>query len=120
MDAVEIKGEEYCVTYDPATGTAVFQGLLRMSRYEQIRQLLDGIVANAPRAVTLDLRRLKFLNSHGINMLFGFVIGLRELPGVHVTVVGTTGFPWQGRTLKDLKKLMPALELGWVPVEPGA
>lgn len=113
MDAVEIKGDDYSVTYDPVASRMTFEGILRLPDYSPIKQVLDGIVALSPEEVSLDLRGLKFLNSLGIYTLLGFVIKVRDQATSRIVVYGSAGFPWQGRSLKDLKRLMPELRLEW-------
>jgi hypothetical protein len=111
---MEIKGEDYVITYDPDTVTAVFRGALRLrgvAEYAPIVELLDGIIAATPETATVDLRGLRFLNSSGINVLFRFVIQMREQGITHLIVLGSSLVPWQGKSLKNLQRLMPALQL---------
>lgn len=114
MVAQEIKGEDYTVCYDPGSITVHFQGELSLggpSEYAPLAQLLDGVVAQTPPALTLDLTKLEFLNSSGISLISKFIIGLRKKPPMPVKVLGSHSIPWQGKSLKNLEKLLPGLKL---------
>jgi hypothetical protein len=113
---MEIKGDNYHVVYDPANASFTLQGFLRlrgMSEYAPIMQLLDGVVAAAPETVTLNLQDLRFLNSSGINMLFRFVINMRDQTSSQVVVHGSSQIPWQLKSLRNLQRLMPELQLNF-------
>lgn len=114
MQAMEVNGEAYHVAYDPMTTTIAFQGTLRLrgaAEYSPIKQLLDEVAQTASEVITLDLRELRFLNSAGINMLCGFVIEMREQVTSQIVVRGSAEILWQNRSLRNLEKLMPELQL---------
>lgn len=111
---MEIKGDAYRVVYDDATGTVSFEGMLRLrgsTEYAPIRELLDEVARTAPKVVTLDLRKLRFLNSAGTDLLLRFTIKMRKQATRQVVIRGATGIPWQGRSLPNFTRLMPELEL---------
>ena len=120
MENQEIKGENYSVIYEPETITINFQGSLRLSgmpEYTPIVNLLDEVTAQQPAVITLDLQKLEFLNSSGISMLSKFVIGARKKKTIQIVVKGSKGIPWQGKSLKNLQRLMPSLKLELLEVE---
>jgi hypothetical protein len=109
-----IKDNDYCVQYEPEIHTVIFEGELQlgsMDDYAPIMALLDEAVDKGSSTLTLDLRKLEFLNSSGINMLLRLVIKVRELDDLHLIVHGTSKVSWQSRSLQNLKRLMPQLEL---------
>lgn len=111
-----IKTEDYNIWYDAAAKAVICQGSIRlgdMEEYAPIVQLLDDVVEQHPPILTLNLRELKFLNSSGINVLLKFVIKVREQKNMQLVVQGSTKISWQGRSLKNLQRLMPSLELEW-------
>lgn len=111
---MEIKTQNYQICYDAATATVSFAGSLRLSgpeEYQQISQLLGDVADLKPQKITLNLEKLEFLNSSGISMLSKFIIGVRKQGGVQMIVKGSQSIAWQGKSLKNLQKLMPALEL---------
>lgn len=112
--ALTIKEDDYSVHYDLDSHTVVFAGELQLSGmddYASIMTLLDDVVQQEPATLTLDLRQLEFLNSSGINMLLRLVIKVREKTGMQLIVKGSDRISWQSRSLQNLKRLMPALEL---------
>lgn len=113
---MEIKGETYRVTFDPATTTVAFHGSLRLrdvGDYDPINLLLDDVIVASPGVVTLDMRDLRFLNSLATYLLLGFVIKVREQAASQLVVRGAAGSFWQQRSFANLVKLMPGLQLEW-------
>jgi hypothetical protein len=114
MTEIEIKTNDYWVCYDPVAQTVICGGSLRlngMPEYAPIVELLDTVVAVAPPLITLDLQKLQFLNSSGINVLSKFVIKVRQQSQSGLVIQGSQTIPWQGKSLKNLQRLMPTLRL---------
>lgn len=113
---MEITGEDYQINYYSETVTVNCQGMLRlngMEEYAPIMQLLDDIIDHNYPLVQLDLRKLEFLNSSGINMLSKFIIKVRQKKNVQVVIHGSQRILWQGKSLRNLQRLMPSLQLEW-------
>lgn len=111
---LEIKDDEYCVGYNPETTTVTFQGELQlngMSEYASIMTLFDRVVNQEPSVLTLDLRKLKFLNSSGVNVLLSLVIKVRDKKTMQLIVEGSETVPWQIRSLNNIRRLMPTAQL---------
>ncbi len=111
---MEIKTEDYRICYDPSTVTVSFVGSLRLSgsaEYAPIVELLGSIASVEPAKITLNLQQLEFLNSSGINMLSKFIIEVRKQARVQMAVQGSQRIAWQGKSLKNLQRLMPGLQL---------
>jgi len=114
LAVAEVKGEDYRVWYDSATNTINCEGSLRLGgaeEYAPIVQILESAIAHPPIDLVMDLTQLEFLNSSGINMLSKFMIKARQKEGVKITVKGSQTVPWQGKSLKNLQRLMPTLVL---------
>ncbi|ERT05295.1 hypothetical protein M595_4733 [Lyngbya aestuarii BL J] len=114
MDIQEFKTEEYQVKYDSDTTTIILVGSLRLSNLDEsnpIIHLLNDVLASQPETITLNLRELKYLNSSGINMLSKFVIQVRRIKTVNLIVLASNAIPWQSKSLKNLQRLMPSLQL---------
>ena len=110
---MNIQDENYHICFNETAHTVEFHGTLRlngMAEYSPILDLLNHASANPARPLVLDLRDLEFLNSSGIAMLSKFVIGVRN-GELKLTVLGSTAIPWQGKSLTNLKRLMPGLAL---------
>lgn len=111
---MEINTEDYRIWYDSAAATAFCQGTLRLNgarEYAPLLELLMDAAADATTPFTLDLQKLQFLNSSGINMLSKFAIAMRQREGFQLKVLGSHEVPWQGKSLKNLQRLMPSLDL---------
>lgn len=111
---MEIKTDDYQVFYNPTTTTFVCQGSLRLNgveEYSPILDLLNNSIEQEPSKFTLNLQELKFLNSSGISMLSQFIINVRKKKNIQMIVVGSKDVPWQGKSLKNLQRLMPSLSL---------
>jgi len=110
---VEIMHENYQVHYDEASKSLSCKGSFRLqgSEYQPIQDLMNGVADSAPQPLTVDLRELEFLNSSGINTLAKFVLQLRKNGVSEVKVQGSNKYPWQEKSLKNLQRLLPSLEL---------
>lgn len=111
---MELKGEKYSVTFDSPTSTIVCRGALRLhgtAGYSDIMNMFDDAVERAAGTITLNLRELQFLNSSGINTISKFVIKVRNRNESKLVVLGSNNYPWQKKSLKNLKRLMPGLTL---------
>lgn len=111
---MEIKTEDYRILYDAATATVTCEGSLRLSgmeEYAPIVQLLNDVAESEPSKIVLNLRDLEFLNSSGINMLSKFAIKVRQKGDIQMVVQGSQDIPWQGKSLRNLLRLMPSLQL---------
>lgn len=109
----EYSGENYTVAFDEQARVVTISGTLRlngMAEYGPIVALLSN-AAEGASALAIDLSRLVFLNSSGIAVLSKFVIEARNRGGLALSIVGSTAVPWQGKSLHNLKRLMPSLEL---------
>lgn len=111
---MEIKTDDYSICYDEATATVSCTGSLRLSgmeEYAPILDLLNNAAEQQTEQLSLDLRNLEFLNSSGINVLSKFVISVRQRKTPQINVTGSTKIPWQGKSLKNLQRLLPTLAL---------
>ena len=114
MAIEEIKDQDYIVQYDSDASLVDFIGLLSLKgpkEYAPIASLLNKIAANEPEKMTLNLKKLEFLNSSGISMLSKFVLGLRKKKSIQLVILGSNEMPWQGKSLKNLQKFLPSLKL---------
>lgn len=110
-----ISRPDYQVTYDPATATVVCTGTFRMQgeEYEPILAMLTEAVEAKSALLTLDLRGLEFLNDSGINTLSKFVLQVRKQNVSKLVIHGSDTYPWQRKSLKNLERLLPGLQLEW-------
>lgn len=114
---MEVRGDDYRVWYNASDTCIYCQGSLRLAgteEYSPIIKVLENVVEQAPKKIFLNLCQLEFLNSSGINVLSKFVIKVRQKETIHITVQGSENIPWQGKSLKNLQRLMPTLKLEWL------
>jgi hypothetical protein len=113
---MEISDQEYSIRYDETTATILFQGTLRLigvKAYVPLTELLNQVFESEPPLVTINLRQLKSLNSSGVTTLAKFVIKVNKKENIQVTIQGSNQIPWQKKSLTNLKRLMPRLQLEW-------
>lgn len=111
---MEIKGDNYAVWFDNANETVNFTGSLRlggMEEYAPILKLMSSAANETSNSLIVNLQHLEFLNSSGISMLSKFVIEMRKQKSEGLKIVGSNLIPWQGKSLKNLQRLMPNLIL---------
>jgi hypothetical protein len=110
---VKIETDDYSIEYRSAIATVFFRGFLRlpgMPEYESIMNLLLDAIDEAP-TLTLNLQELEFLNSSGISMLSMFVVKVRNQGQAQLTIQGSDRVLWQTKSLRNLQRLMPSLQL---------
>ena len=109
---MEIKHDNYQITYDPTTVSITCSGSLRLSHqgYEPIIELLNKVAETQPDTLTIDLRRLRFLNSFGLGIIARFAMRL-EQQQTRLIVSASSAFPWQKKALRTLSRLAPGLAL---------
>ena len=110
---MDVKDVNYRVWLDEPTATVFFEGSLRLNtaEYDPIWTLLNKTVEGDTKALNLDLRKLTFLNSSGINVLYKFAIALRKKGGVQLKVLGGKEVAWQAKSLPNLTKFLPGTDI---------
>jgi len=111
---MDLKSKDYSIEYDEAAQTITCQGALRLAEldeYASLSQLLDSILTQKPAQLTLDMRRLRFLNSSGFNILSKFVLKVRQEGTIRLGVQASRDIPWHKKSFKNLQRLMPDLQL---------
>lgn len=110
-----LSGEGYKIELDNDTHTVRMSGALRLgglSEYAPISDLLENAL-DGREVLTIDLSALEFLNSSGIATLSKFVISARNRNDCRLAIQGSNAIAWQGKSLNNLKRLMPSLELSF-------
>lgn len=114
MEIQNVQTEDYQVCYNRETHTIQLSGSLRLSGLEEtnpVIKLLNDVLNEEPNHLIFDLRDLEFLNSSGINMLSKFVIKVRQKQNISLKFLASSEIPWQGKSLKNLQRLLPSLQL---------
>lgn len=111
----EIKSEEYSVIYDPATATVVFYGTLRLydyASYQPTEALLHKALTGSAAVITLDVHKLEFINSSGLDILFRFAHKASNRKGTQLIVRRSVhAVPWQEKLLSTMQMMAPSLQI---------
>lgn len=113
-ESVEIKTGNYTIQDNASTQTIACQATMRLGKIEDaapVTGLLNQGVEEHLPVITLNLQKLDFLNSSGINVLSKFVIKIRQQEETQLLIRRSKNIPWQGKSLKNLQRLMSRLEL---------
>jgi hypothetical protein len=108
-----INGESFEVRLED-NSTIFFKGALRLrgtEDYAPILEMLKETLTGPAAPIVLDLRELDFLNSSGITMFSRFVIEARSHTGIDLLVIASEAIPWHARSLRNLQRLMPTLNI---------
>jgi hypothetical protein len=117
MADLQVKGDDYQIVYDESNQAVSFQGTMRLRTwkdYAPMSELLRSAyetVGDNNLILTLDFRQLRFLNSSGIHALCKFVIEARKGDRSGMRVLGNPDFYWQHRSLVNLSKLWPKVQV---------
>lgn len=110
----KIEEDGYTVSLDSDTAILTMRGILRLSgaaEYAPIVDLLNELLAMEGRDIEIDLSGLEFMNSSGIAVLSKFMIGARQKSSGSISIRGAHAIPWQSKSLNNLQRLLPALQL---------
>jgi len=111
---MEIQAQDYRIQHDSTTATVHFQGFLLLNgseNYAPITQLLYELVDQQTPLITLNLQRLRMLNSSGFQMLSKFVMKTRQHKNIQILIKGNKDISWQIRSLQNLQRLMPTIQI---------
>jgi hypothetical protein len=113
---VEITGKDYKVWYDAENTTVFLKGFLRLDGIEEYKPIMNLLIdaISEMSALRIDLKELEFLNSSGISMLSMFVVEVRNRGNNEIALLGSTKVLWQTKSLKNLQRLMPTMQLEFI------
>lgn len=116
MSIENVSSPEYSVEYNTGSHTISFIGTIRLQtndEYAPTMALLQAVhdELDAQTTLILDFRQLRFLNSSGINTISRFVIKARKADKVAIKVLGNQEIYWQQKTLVNLQRLWPTLQI---------
>ncbi len=116
-DTIEIITKKYSVEYNRKTNTLYWRGGIRLEgveEYQAITQLLNQVAALEPSHMTLNIRKLKALNSSGLSVLGRFLFNMGEQKKTQLMVMQIArNISWQKKWAKNFQQLMPSLQFEW-------
>jgi len=116
-ERIEIITKKYSVKYDTETNALCWEGVIRLEgfkEYEPITQLLDKLSALELHRMTLNIRKLKALNSSGISVLGRFLFNMEKKTTIQSVVMQSSKkIAWQKKWAKNFQRLLPTLEFEW-------
>ena len=113
---MQVSGETYRVWREQDSARINFEGALRLSgtaAYAPIAKLLEETSNTADDLVTLDISKLQYLNSAGINMFYKFAVALRNRGDLGLLVHGSSDYPWQKKMLNHMNRFIKRLEINY-------
>lgn len=111
---MNLQTKEFSISFDEEEARIVFEGSMRLRSardYDDLKQLLRNAHALELPQLTLDFRRLRFLNSSGIGTIGQFIVEARKANKMRIVLHGTSARPWQSRSLGTFQKIWPKVEL---------
>ena len=110
---MKIENDNYVLEYDENNHHVQISGSLRLNGLDEYTVILDPLKQCMENSdiMEVNLSQLEFLNSSGIAMLSKFVIEARNKQSFSLKIIGSNQIPWQGKSLKNLQRLYPALEI---------
>ena len=110
---MQVSGETYRVWRDKDSAQINFEGALRLSgtaAYAPIAKLLEEAGSSVDDQVTLDISKLQYLNSAGINMFYKWSVCGRGRGDLGLLVYGSSEYPWQKKMLNHMNRFIKRLE----------
>lgn len=108
------------ISYDEAINTLSFSGKLRSPDpqvYRKIAELLNKASITNKSSMIWDVRALKDMDSAGLAILYRFVAQQRGNNEYNLKVKANSKVYWQERSLSNLKKIMPRLQLEFFQIQ---
>ncbi len=96
-----INGESFEIRLEDDNSTVFFKGALRLSGmddYAPILEMLKETLISPAAPIVL-------------TMFSRFVIEARDHAGINLQVLASEAVPWHARSLKNLQRLMPSLNI---------
>lgn len=116
---MEVRTKKYTVAYHEPEGRVVCQGFFMESKpleYEPVAKLLRyALESHRNDALTLDISKLAFANSSGLNVFYQWAIQASDSArySLTLTLAGRGTAAWQDTLFKNLAQLMPRIVAEW-------
>ncbi|MCA9688931.1 MAG: hypothetical protein KC636_04935 [Myxococcales bacterium] len=109
---MKVEEKEFSVSFSEADRSIRLIGSMRLRNakdYDSIKRLLrDAHALDFPR-LTLDFRKLEYLNSCALGIFAQFVVEARRVDRTKLVLFGSSRHHWQTRSLGTLKRIWPEI-----------
>jgi hypothetical protein len=105
---MELIAGESKLTFNEADSLLVIEGSMRLANlmeYDKVGAFLMGCAEKSATKLTIDMRKLTFLNSSGITTLSMCILNLKKKQTPKLLFLGSLEFAWQEKSLKNFTKL---------------
>jgi hypothetical protein len=117
---MQLNGEDFSIVFDNNKNVVDFSGSIRlesMNEYQKIAQFLLDIHELSLPNLTLDFKKVEFLNSSGIAMLCKFILDVKKIDKMDILVIGNEKILWQKKSFSNLKLLWDKVDVKFLEVE---
>jgi len=109
---MNIKGESYQVTYEDHVIRLSGKLSLMLEDYGKIEEFFQKIIEAQPKELTLDIRKLEYLNSSGIKTIcVSLILEADDIEGLCMKIICSNRYTWQLETIPTFKDLMDDIEI---------
>ncbi|MCP4344000.1 MAG: hypothetical protein GY795_00560 [Desulfobacterales bacterium] len=109
---MKIEGEEYSVVYEDNVITISGKLSLMLEDYEKMEELFEKVVESEPSELTLDIRKLEYLNSSGIKTIcVGLILEAADIDELKMKILCSEEYTWQKETIPTFEDLMDDMEI---------
>lgn len=107
---MRIQEEDFSIEIIPETHTVILEGTMRLSSPLAYDNYFNDIITlvKTSKEVTLDIRKLEFLNSSGLTSL-GRIFIQAKAAGTTGKLLASNAIPWHTRSVSSIAKLWPGL-----------
>ncbi len=108
-----ISGERYLISFDPLDQQVNFEGYVRTTSREDlsaIREYLIELHGRHDGAMSLNFRKLRYMNSSGLRVIAGFLDYARKSSKMPIKLIGSKVIPWEEKSLASLRSLWDRVE----------
>lgn len=108
-----ISGERYTISFDPLDQQVNFEGYVRTTSPEDLRSIMDYLVDLHGRhegTMSLNFRRLRYMNSAGLRVIAGFLSYASRSGKMQIKLIGSKVIAWEEKSLGSLRSLWNGVE----------
>jgi hypothetical protein len=105
---MELIAGESKLIFKETEALLIMEGSMRLANlmeYDKVSVFLMSCAQKSPDKLTIDMRKLTFLNSSGITTLSMCILNIKKKQAPSLVFLGSSEFAWQEKSLKNFTKL---------------